>query len=108
MHELNEMHVCMMHVLCNKYQVSSQVMYNIHPSNLIPPTHVFNGEFLFLRFLVLALISTGNIKNRRAYQSLKAVKHRNSIFRYKGLVQSLLAQDECNPNGLLKYGLGLL
>ena len=30
----------------NKYQVR----YNIHPSNLIPPTHVFNGEFLFLGF----------------------------------------------------------
>ena len=86
----------------------SQVMYNIHPSNLIPPTHVFNGEFLFLGFLVLALISTGDIKNRRACQSLKAIKHRNSISKYKGLVQSLLAQDECNLNGLLKYGLGLL
>ena len=28
----------------------SQVMYNIHPSNLIPPTHVFNGKFLSLGF----------------------------------------------------------
>ena len=86
----------------------SQLRCNIHPSNLIPPTHVFNGEFLFLGFLVWALISTGDIKNRRACQSLKAVKHRKSISRYKGLVQSLLAQDECNPNGLLKYGLGPL
>ena len=39
-----------------------QVRYNIHPSNLIPPTHEFNGEFLFLGFLVWALISTGDIK----------------------------------------------
>ena len=102
-----------MHDICAMQQVANskssiQVRYNIHPSNLIPPTHVFNGEFLFLGFLVLALISTGDIKYRRACQSLKAVKHTNSIFRYKGLVQSLLAQDECNPNGLLKYGLGLL
>ena len=52
LHELYAMHVCMMHVLCNKYQVSNiQVRYNIHPSNLIPPTYVFNGEFLFLGFL---------------------------------------------------------
>ena len=65
MHDLYAMHVCMMHVLCNKYQVSNiQVRYNIHPSNLIPPTHVFNGEFLFLEFLVWVLISTGDIKNR--------------------------------------------
>ena len=41
----------------------SQLRYNIHPSNLIPPAHVFNGEFLFLGFLVWALISTGDIKN---------------------------------------------
>ena len=68
-----------------------QVRYNIYPSNLIPPTHVFNGEFLFLGFLVWVLISTGDIKNRRAYQSLKAIKHRNSISRYKSLAQSLLA-----------------
>ena len=40
----------------------SQLRYNIHPSNLIPPTHVFNGEFLFLGFLVWVLISTGDIK----------------------------------------------
>ena len=93
MHELNAMHVCMMHVICNKYQVNIQVRYNIHPSNLIPPTHVFNGEFLFLGFLVWALISTGDIKNRQACQSLKAIKHRNSISRYKSLVQSLLAQN---------------
>ena len=73
-------------------QVTSQ-MYNIHPSNLIPPTHVFNGEFLFLGFLVCALISMGDIKNRRACQSLKAIKHRNSISRYKSLVQSLLVQN---------------
>ena len=79
----------------------------IHPSNLIPPTHVFNGEFLFLGFLVWALISTGDIKYRRACQSLKTVKHRSNISKYKGLAQSLLAQDECSPNELLKYGLGL-
>ena len=71
----------------------SQVMYNIHPSNLIPPIHEFNGEFLFLEFLVWASISTGDIKNRRACQSLKAIKHRNSISRYKSLAQFLLAQD---------------
>ena len=71
----------------------SQVMYNIHSSNLIPPTHVFNGEFLFLRFLVWASISAGDIKYRRAFHSLKAIKHRNSISRYKRLAQSLLAQD---------------
>ena len=79
-------------------QVSSirsnlQVRYNIHPSNLIPPTHVFNGEFLFLGFLFWALISTGDMKNRHAYQSLKAINHKNSISRYKSLAQSLLAQD---------------
>ena len=71
-----------------------QVRYNIHPSNLIPPTHVFNGEFLFLEFLVWALISTGDIKYRRACQTLKAIKYRNSISRYKSLVQSLLAQKD--------------
>ena len=71
----------------------SQLRYNIHPSNLIPPTHVFNGEFLFLGFLVWVLISTGDIKNRPACQSLKAIKYRNIISRYKSLVQSLLAQD---------------
>ena len=92
MHELNAMHVCMMHVLCNKYQVNIQVRYNIHSSNLIPPTHVFNGEFLFLGFLVWASISTRYIKNRRSYQSLKAIKYKNSISRYKSLAQSLLAQ----------------
>ena len=72
------MHVCMMHVLCNKWQVYKyQVkMYNIHPSNLISPTHVFNGEFLFLGFLVWVLISIGYIKNRRACQSLKIIKHK--------------------------------
>ena len=70
-----------------------QVRYNIHPSNLIPPTHVFNGEFFFLEFLVWALISTGDIKYRRACQSLKIIKHRNSISKYKSLAQSLLAQD---------------
>ena len=91
-------------------QVASinQLRYNIHPSNLIPPTHVSNGEFLFLGFLVWASISIGDIEYRRTCQSLKVVKHRNNISRYKGLAQSLLAQDECNPNGLLKYGLGLL
>ena len=72
-------------------QVSSKV-YNIHPFNLIPPTHIFNGEFLFLGFLVWVLISTWDIKNRRACQSLKAIKHRSSISKYKGLAQSLLAQ----------------
>ena len=99
-----------MYDACVMQQVANinQIMYNIHPSNLIPPTHVFNGEFLFLGFLVLALISIGDIKNRRACQSLKTVKHRNNISRYKNLVQSLLAQDECSPNELLKYGLGLL
>ena len=66
---------------------------SIHPSNLIPPTHVFNGEFLFLEFLVWALISTWNINNRRACQSLKAVKHENSISRHKSSAQSLLAQN---------------
>ena len=94
MHELYAMHVCMMHMLCNKYQVYKyQVKYNIHPSNLIPPTHVFNSEFFFLGFLVWASISTGDIKNRRSCQSLKAIKHRNSIFKYKSLAQSLLAQN---------------
>ena len=64
---------------------------SIHPSNLIPPTQVFNGEFLFLGFLVWALISTGDINNRRACQSLKAIKHRNRISKYKSLAQSILA-----------------
>ena len=86
-----------MHDACAMQQVVSirsniQVKYNIHPSNLIPPTHVFNGEFLVLGFLVWASISTGDIKNRRACQSLKVIKHRNSISRYKSLAQSLLAQ----------------
>ena len=76
-----------------------QVRYNIHPSNLIPPTHVFNGEFLFLEFLFWASISTGDIEYRRTCQSLKAIKHRNSISRYKGLAQSLLAQ-----NGIAQMG----
>ena len=80
-------------------RLNIQVRYNIHPSNLILPTHVFNGEFLFLGFLVLALISTADIKNRRACQSLKAIKHRNSISRYKSLAQSLLAQ-----NGIAQMG----
>ena len=71
MHDLYAMHVCMMHVLCNKYQSILQVRYNIYPSNLIPPTHVFNGKFLFLGFLVWASISAGDIKYQRAYQSLK-------------------------------------
>ena len=75
------------------------IRYNIHPSNLIPPTHVFNGEFLFLGFLVWASISTGHIKYRQTCQSLKAVKHRNNIFRYKGLAQSLLAQDSITLMG---------
>ena len=88
------MHVYMMHVLCNKYQSILQIRYNIHPSNLIPPTQVFNGEFLFLGFLVWASISTGDIEYRRVCQSLKAVKHRNSISKYKGLVQSLLTQKD--------------
>ena len=74
MHDLYAMHVCMMHVLCIKYQSILQVRYNIHPFNLIPPTHVFNGEFLFLGFSGWALISTVDIKNRRACQSLKACK----------------------------------
>ena len=87
-----------MHDACDMKQVASiksniQVKYNIHPSNLIPPTHVFNGEFLFLGFLVWVLITIGDIKNRRACQSLKENKHRNNISRYKSLAQSLLAQD---------------
>ena len=76
-----------------------QVRYNIHPSNLIPPTHVFDGEFLFLGFLVWASTSTGDIKYRRACQSLKAIKHRSSISRYKGLAPSLLAQDGVTQMG---------
>ena len=87
----------MKQVACIKSNI--QVRYNIHPSNLIPPIHVFNGEFFFLEFLVWALISTGDIKNRRACQSLKAIKHRNSISMYKGLAQSLLAQ-----NGVTRMG----
>ena len=57
-----------MHDACAMQQVAyiSQ-FYNIHPYNLIPPTHVFNGEFLFLEFLVWASISIEDIKNRRAY-----------------------------------------
>ena len=47
MHELYAMHVCMMHMICSKYQVKF-TRYNIHLSNLILATHVFNGEFLFL------------------------------------------------------------
>ena len=106
------MHVCMMHDACDMQQVASskytsikyQVkMYNIHPSNLIPPTYVFNGEFFFLEFLVWALILIGYIKYRRACQSLKAVKYRNSISRYISLAQSLLVQMD-----FLKYELGLL
>ena len=81
-------------------QQVANIRYNIHPSNLIPPTHVFNGEFLFLGFLVWASISMGDINNRRAFQSLKAVKHRNSISMYKGLAQSLLAQ-----NGITRMGI---
>ena len=108
MHDLYAMHVCMMHILCNKYQSILQIRYNIHPSNLIPPTHIFNGEFLFLGFLVWASISTGDIEYRQTCQSLKAVKHRNIISRYKSLAQSLFTQDECSPNELLKYGYGLL
>ena len=76
-----------------------QVRYNLHSSNLIPPTHVFNGEFFFLGFLVWVLIPTGDIKNRRACQSLKIVKHTNSISRYKGLAQSLLAHDSVTRMG---------
>ena len=76
-----------------------QVRYNIHPSNLISPTHMYNGEFLFLGFLIWVLISIEDIKNRRACQSLKAIKHRSSISRYKGLAQSLLAQ-----NGIAQMG----
>ena len=84
---------CMCYATSNKYRSNIQVKFNIHPSSIIPPTHVFNGEFLFLGFLVWASIPTGNIKNRWACQSLKAIKHRNSISRYKSLAQSLLAQD---------------
>ena len=94
-----------MHDACAMQQVASirsniQVRHNIHPSNLIPPTHVFNDEFLFLEFLVWFSISTGDIKNRRACQSLKVIKYRNSIFRYKGLAQSLLAQDDITQMSL--------
>ena len=74
-------------------------MYNIYSFNLIPPIHVFNGEFLFLGFLVWASISTGDIKNRHACQSLKAVKHRNSISKYKSLAQSLLSQNSVAQMG---------
>ena len=64
MHELYAIYVCMMHMLCNKYQVSNiQVRYIINPSNLISPIHIFNGEFLFLGFLVWVLISTEDVKN---------------------------------------------
>ena len=80
----------------------------IHPSNLIPPTRIFNGEFLFLGFLVWVSISTGDIKNRQACQSLKAIKHRSSISKYKGLAQSLLAQKSVAQMDFLKYELGLL
>ena len=85
---------CTCYAASSKYQVklTSKVWYNIYPSNLIRPTHVFNGEFLFLGFFVWASISTGDIKYRRVCKSLKAIKHRNSISRYKGLAQSLLAQ----------------
>ena len=52
----------MQQIAGNKYtRIKSSVQ--LHPSNLIPPTHVFNGEFLFLGFLVWASISTGDIKN---------------------------------------------
>ena len=93
-----------MHDTCAMQQVASiksniQVRYNIHPSNLIPLTHVFNSEFVFLEFLVWALISTGDINNRRACQSLKAIKHRNSISKYKSIAQSLLVQ-----NGIMQMG----
>ena len=80
-------------------KLNLQVRYNIHPSNLIPPTHVFNGEFLFLGFLVWVSISTGDIKNQRACQSLKVIKHRSSISKYKGLAQSLLAQKSVAQMG---------
>ena len=83
----------------------SQVMYNIHPSNLIPPTHVFNGEFLFLGFWSGPQYQQG-ILSTDEHANLS--KHRNNISKYKSLAQSLLAQDECSPNELLKYGLGLL
>ena len=56
MHELYTIQACM-HDARAMQQVASirsniQVGHSIHPSNLIPPIHVFNGEFLFLRFLV--------------------------------------------------------
>ena len=87
-------------------RLNIQVRYNIHPSNLIPPTHVFNGEFLFLGFLVGALISTGDINNRRACQSLKVIKHRNSISRYKSIAQSLLTQKSVAQMGFYSMNLG--
>ena len=54
-------------------QVTSQ-MYNIHPPNLIPPTHEFNGESFFLGFLVWVLISLGDIKNRRACRISQSIE----------------------------------
>ena len=87
----------------NKYQVK---MYNIHPFNLIPPTHVFNGEFLFLGFLVWASILIGDIKYRLACQSLKAVKYISSISKYKGFAQSLLAQNGVTRMGFQSMDLG--
>ena len=67
MYELYAMHVCMMHVFMQQVaniKSNLQVRYTIHPFYLIPPTHVFNGEFLFRGFLVWASISIGDIKYR--------------------------------------------
>ena len=80
-------------------QQVANIRYNIYPSNLIPPTHVFNGEFLFLGFLVWVLIPIGDIKNQQACQSLKIIKHRSSISKYKSLAQSLLAQKSVAQMG---------
>ena len=104
MHELYEMHDArvMQQVTSIKSNIQvTSIKSSIQHRSFQPysPTHVFNGEFLFLMFLAWALISTGDIKNRRACQSLKVVKHRNNISKYKSLAQSLLAQ-----NGVAQIG----
>ena len=60
-----------MHDACAMQQVVSirsniQVKYNIHPSNLIPPTHIFNGEFLFLGFFGLDLNINGGYQEPKS------------------------------------------
>ena len=84
---MHELYVCM-YALCTCYATSSKYtsnkyrvkMYNIHSLNLIPPPHVFHGEFLFLEFFVLTLKSTGDIKNRRAYHISQSSKNIEIIF----------------------------